>query len=194
MKTAMSVKTIILATVLAGGAALLGCKGHAPRIDEKDAGDNDYVIEPLKVLGYPVIDTDDYCARADSALLAEPGPENYLWKATALDLKGSHEEAMSYTDKVLEMCKDDRKIMSRAHRLRATIYLQMGNTKKEREEYQKIIDLGCKDLVEESKEAMARSYFHEGLYQEALVALPDSLSDEGKVYYRLITDSLVRGK
>lgn len=171
-------------------ACLPACRAGSTGQYSGQRTEKDTAAERLRSTGLPVMDVDDFVAKADSAFAAERCPGNYLRKAQALDFCGAHQAALNYTDTILAVCKDDIELICRARRLRATIYLSMGNPKKEREEYQKIIAHGYEDFPWEAMEAMARSYFHEGLYTEALAALPDSLSEEGKKYYQLIMKSL----
>lgn len=167
-------------------ACLPACRAGSTGQYSGQRTEKDTAAERLRSTGLPVMDVDDFVAKADSAFAAERCPGNYLRKAQALDFCGAHQAALNYTDTILAVCKDDIELICRARRLRATIYLSTGNKEKEREEYRKIIGIGSGEIVREAMEAMARSYFHEGLYKEALVALPDSLSEEGEKYYQLI--------
>lgn len=144
----------------------------------------------LDAQGYSITRPQEYLARADSALAAERNAKNYCWKGRALGLEGKHRESLAYLDSALALAGDDAELLSYYHSCKALAYLKLGETAKERAEYQAIIDLGAEGYVDEAKESLARSYYHDGKYKEALEALPDSLSLEGQQYYRLITNDL----
>ncbi len=88
----------------------------------------------LRSFGFPVMDVDDFVAKADSAFAAEWSPGNYLRKAQALDICGAHQAALNCTDTILAVCKDNIELICMARRLRAMIYLSTDDTEKEREE------------------------------------------------------------
>ena len=127
---------------------------------------------------------------ADSALNAERNAKNYLEMSFAHWFAGNIRSSLTYADSALAIAGDDTLVTSQIQFRRAEAYGNLGEREKEREAYSAIVDLGIDDYVRGAKESIALSYFVEGKYEEALAAMPDSLSKEGKTCYKLIREYL----
>ncbi|MBO7604724.1 MAG: hypothetical protein J6S97_09975 [Bacteroidales bacterium] len=175
---------LILATL-----SLTGCQFNNDS-QQKPIRDDDWIVREMKELGPDFNDCSVFSAKADSALAAERNAKNYCWKGRALGLEGKHKESVAYLDSALSLAGDDAVLLSYYHSCKAFALLMLGETDKERAEYQAIIDIGLEGYVDEAKEDLVRSYYHEGKYKEALDAVPDALTLEGLQYYRLIINDL----
>ena len=168
-----------------------GCTSRCSSVKEESSKcRSEFEKYLLKNKNIRTISTELFLVKADSALNAERNAENYYLKARAMELAGDDKSALLYSDTAIVLCNNNPELLSRVHSLRGLIHLQRGDSEKEPAEYQIVLSIGLADFVNESKEAIARSYFHNGKYAEALAALPDSLSPEGEMYYKLIRDSL----
>lgn len=180
------VSGIIVASV---ALSLAGCQLNT-NSQQKPSRDDEWIVREMKELGPDFYDCSVFSAKADSALAAERNAKNYCWKGRALGLEGKHKESVAYLDSALALAGEDAVLLSYYHSCKAFALLMLGETDKERAEYQAIIDIGLEGYVDEAKEDLVRSYYHEGKYKEALDAVPDALTLEGLQYYRLIINDL----
>ena len=130
--------------------------------------------------GYKVSTPEEYLAEADSALSVERSAGNYLSMSLAHWYMGNTRSSLAYADSALALAGDDAELNTRIQYRRASAYGTLGDREKERAAYEAIIDWGIDEDVREAKESIALSYFVEGKYKEAIAAMPDSLSKEGK--------------
>lgn len=132
----------------------------------------------------------EYLAEADSALSVERSADNYLTMSYAQWFMGNSRLSLAYADSALALAGDAPQLRSQIQFRRASAYGVLGERSKERTAYRDIVDLGIEEYVREAMESIALSYFVEGKYKEALAAMPDSLSKEGKTCYKLIQEYL----
>lgn len=140
--------------------------------------------------GYKVLTPQEYLADADSALSVERSAGNYLSMSLAHWYMGNTRSSLAYADSALTLAGDDAELNTRIQYRRASAYGTLGDREKERAAYKAIIDWGIDEDVRSAMESIALSYFLYGNYKEALTALPDSLSPEGKRYKQLILDAM----
>ena len=154
---------IYILIILVSQLLLLSCN---QRQQQTPSRDDDWIARELKEFGADFSDCRVFSAKADSALAAERNAENYCWKARAHELEGKDKESLADLDSALVLASNDVVMQSYIHSCKARAFFALDETVKECSEYQAIIDLGLDGYTEEAKEALA--------------ALPDSLSPDGK--------------
>lgn len=126
-----------------------------------------------------------YKAHLDSIMDKDHDARAYHLMAQYYCARTSYDMAKVYADTciTLAISSGDTESACKAHWTKANCYHFLGNTSGEEREWKAIIAIGLQPYANDAKERLAFCYWEAGRYQDALNALPDSLSDEGRVLY-----------
>lgn len=129
-----------------------------------------------------------YKEHIDSIFMADHDAYAYHLQAQYYCAKMKIDEAKTYADSaiVLAAASMDKETASKSHWTKANCYTFSGDLEGQIREWKAIIGMGLQPYMNDAKERLAYCYFELGKYQEALNALPDSLSEEGMALYDLI--------
>lgn len=131
-----------------------------------------------------------YKAYLDSIMDKDHDARAYHLMAQYYCARSSYDMAKSYADTsiTLAISSGDTESACNAHWTKANCYNSIGNTASEEREWKAIIAIGLQPYADDAKERLAFCYWEAGRYQEALSALPDSLSEEGKTLYNMLKE------
>jgi len=131
-----------------------------------------------------------YKAYLDSIMDKDHDARAYHLMAQYYCARSSYDKAKAYADTsiTLAISSGDTESACNAHWTKANCYHSIGNTVSEEREWKAIIAIGLQPYADDAKERLAFCYWEAGRYQEALSALPDSLSEEGKTLYNMLKE------
>ena len=131
-----------------------------------------------------------YKAHLDSIMDKDHDARAYHLMAQYYCARSSYDRAKVYADTciTLAISSGDTESACKAHWTKANCYHFLGNTSSEEREWKAIIAIGLQPYANDAKERLAFCYWEAGRYEEALHALPDSLSDEGRGLYERLRE------
>ena len=135
-----------------------------------------------------------YKAHLDSIMDTDHDARAYSLMAQYYCAKSSYDKAKACADTsiTLAISLGDTDSACRAHWTKANCYHFIGNTAGEEREWQAIIAIGLQPYADDAKERLAFCYWEAGRYQEALSALPDSMSEEGRWLYKKMKEGATK--
>ena len=178
--------TIVLLLSCGGGS---GRNGNAEETPKEITGPR---VVYMTDQGLKIVSKEEYVALVDSVFRADHSAISYACYASIFCRDKDYDRALRYTDTALALITPPgrRDVFSIAHFVRSSCYEEMGQVDKAAEELKTIIAYGPDDSADGAGEALCRLYYHRGRYREALAALPDSLTPEGRTYLQMCREKL----
>lgn len=182
------IRVLTLVTVV----LLFTCCGDNGKRASKWKTQDERIKEYYLISGKQIMTRAEYLAYVDSVFRADHSPISYASYAGIFRRNGEIERALRYTDTALTMITlpGDLNDANYIRFVRSQCYDDMGQTENAIKELNLIIDSGPYETALEARETLCRLLYHKDRFREALEALPDSLSLEGRIYLQLCKEAL----